>query len=251
MLSAVIGLITYNRRGLLQDCLESINASIKSNRNAFTIIVSDDGSVDGTIEYLETEAKPSHLVDALILNMGRGGVARNSNRILDYYIGLKVDVPLFLSNDDLLFRSSEPNVFQRYIEAAEKTGFGHFVYTDPKSKYPYSSEIVNGISIRAREQGDGVFLMFSREAIETLGGFDTDFGLMGMEHVFYARRAIVAGLIPYVPDIADCESLVYTRQYYEKVPNSIPNKYGHMAVANKVFIDKMSNPVRIFVPIEV
>lgn len=44
---------------------------------------------------------------------------------------------------------------------------------------------------------NGCMMYMSKKCIDTIGGFDTEFGLGKFEHVEYSRRAYNAGVIPY------------------------------------------------------
>lgn len=244
----VIGIISYNRLSYLQDLLYSIRDSIKDNKDyKFTVIVSDDLSTDGTVSWVKEEAISKCLVNYVIEANARGGVARNSNRILELFLELEGD-RLYLLNDDIKLES--PDVFKVYENAIEKTGYEFFAYTDDHSVYPGSIIHKNGIALKKRAQGDGVCLVMTRRVVETLGGFDVKYGLLGQEHNDYALRAQLAGFCDGVLDVVEAQRKIYCRQYYEIVPYSIPTRYTHIAIGNKYFIDKHLTGFNIYESLE-
>ena len=105
----------------------------KSTSANSTLIIADDGSSDGTIEWLEElELKDSRLI--VIRNNG-SGIARQSNSILDAISKMKIDIDaVFMCNDDIRFRKSGWDV--AYLESMQYSGFDHLVYFNPEWKEP-------------------------------------------------------------------------------------------------------------------
>lgn len=244
----VIGVISYSRLSYLQDLLYSIRNVIKDNNQYnFEIIVSDDLSTDKTVSWIKEEAIPKCLVNHLIEAKTRGGVARNSNRIIQKFNELGAD-RLYLLNDDILISSSQ--VFEIYEDTIEKTGYEHFCYTDNRSIYPYNTVYRNNIALAHRAQGDGVFMIFTKHALEVLGGFDIRYGLLGSEHCQMSLRASLTGLSDGVLDVVEAQDKILVRQYQEIVPYSISNRYTHIAVGNKQFIQDHIDGFKIHIPLE-
>lgn len=261
-MNIVVGIITYNRKQLLADCLGSVRASIPpGDGNTWSIIVSDDGSTDGTHEYLhEQKNRADFAAGKVLLKVlcaedygGRGGVARNSNRVIKAALELKADV-LFLLNDDVVVGSSE--AFTKYIRTWQLTGIQHFAFTDPNSVHkPINRNRVidgelNRIDVEYRNLGDGAFLFFSKEALETLGGFNTEYAMFGGEHCEMTARAVEAGLCPGVVDLAEMDQFIRARQYYEQIPCSVGyERAKHIAHAQKQWVKFMSGEIEIHRPV--
>jgi GT2 family glycosyltransferase len=244
----LIGILTLNRQAYLEACLNSISEAIAHRRNDFLVVASDDGSSDGTDNWLEQTALSTKLVDRILIRNGRGGVARNSNRLIQEFLKLGNEAGLlFLLNDDILV---SPKVFDVYEEAFEKTGYHHFCYSDRHLDVPAIALSKNGVGLVKRLQGEGAFMAFSKHAIEVLGGFDVTYGLFGGEHVAVSDRAAKAGLADGVLDVAAAERLVYIRQHYEKVPCSIAKKYDHIHHARQIWIEQNSGDIEIYKEIE-
>lgn len=90
-----ICVVTYNRLEYLKKCVNSIIASTKIN---YRIFVVDDGSTDGTKEWLETQ-KNKGLIYDIVLNKTNIGTAKNFNLIID-----KSTSDFFvMCNDDMYF----------------------------------------------------------------------------------------------------------------------------------------------------
>ena len=58
MSKVAILITTYNRLNLLKRTLESLHESLKNDKNDVTIFIVDDGSTDGTIEFLRSFTLP-------------------------------------------------------------------------------------------------------------------------------------------------------------------------------------------------
>lgn len=224
----VIGVITYNRPFLLRSCVESIYRAGKSNAQ---IYVSDDGSNSETLDFLDEENKKENLI---FTSNQRGGVARNSNRVLNFFINETNAQYLFLLNDDIQIVKSDPTCFDIYIEASNRTKIEHFSYLDKYASHKvFNWRHVNGYTIKESKVGDGCFMFFTRKAIETLGGFDFNFGIYGCEHSDMTRRASFAGFLTdknVVNDIEIEPSLVYVPQYRSKIERSLSPKERNKAL---------------------
>lgn len=83
---------TYNRRGLLQQALDSVWAQTFTD---YEVIVVDDGSTDGTVDYLRSMSERIQL----LIQANRGaGIARNAGAV-----AAKGGYLAFLDSDDLWF----------------------------------------------------------------------------------------------------------------------------------------------------
>jgi glycosyltransferase involved in cell wall biosynthesis len=90
-----ICIVTFNRLEYLKKCVTSIIASTSIK---FRIFVIDDGSTDGTKEWLQKQKKRGLIFD-IILNKKNLGTATNFNLVID-----KSDSPFFvMCNDDMYF----------------------------------------------------------------------------------------------------------------------------------------------------
>lgn len=232
----IVGIITYNRSFLLEECIESLNEVLGDSRSEYHIVVSDDGSQDDSKILLE-QCLENKTIDHFILG-GRGGVAKNSNRIINYFKAQEGDI-LFLCNDDITFLN---NPFSLYEQALEKSGVHHLCYNDPKSpNKPSGSVVLGGISFTEYYLvTDGVFLVLDKFAIETLGGFNPEYGLFSVEHIDLSHRASIAGLTAgyRILDVDRAEGMIRVNQYYHTVPPSLKNQDAFKVQGREVWQQK-------------
>lgn len=71
-----IGILSYNRLNYTKQCIEAIHKT--KGEYPFKITVVENGSTDGSVEYLK-ELKTQNLIDNLCLNPKNVGVARGAN----------------------------------------------------------------------------------------------------------------------------------------------------------------------------
>jgi len=194
-----LGIITYNRRDVLEQCVDSLIYSLRPDLFEYDIIISDDCSTDGSREYLESLKHPAITT---ILNNKRRGVAAQNNRLLCRFDG-NVEFG-FLSNDDLFFSTGWEEL---YSYAMARTGYPHFSFMDLALETkinslmfpPHDIMEVNGVRLvnwrRMRIQG--CFVTFNQKVIDLVGGMDAErFRLFGHEHVDWTVRNRRAGLAP-------------------------------------------------------
>jgi len=192
MHSFVLAITTYNRIAYLKDCIESW-LKTRSDSNAWVLIVADDGSVDGSLEYIENLSL--HNTEVVVIKNKRIGVHQQVNTIikkleeLDYDFCFKVD-------DDIFFKEKGWDL--AYFSTAMNTGFHHLVFCDenwcaeqfleqPKRK----AELVGRLDYL---NVHGFFYTISPQVIRRVGYFDIEnFGFRGMGHVDYTVRCARAG----------------------------------------------------------
>lgn len=239
-MNVVIAVITRNRWQLLKECVGSFAAykGLAGYKSRTTILVADDASADGTQEWLRDRTIGLRTELAQI----RGGVARNSNRAIKFAQQHDADV-LFILNDDI--RVLNPRVFSVYIDAIQKTGYGHFRYTDERSAYKHPVEFEkNGVKLARRVAGDGAFMTVTREMIGVLGGFDAGFGMAGGEELDYLRRAEAAGFCDGALDVLEARRMIDVRQYHEPIKRSFSN--SELEIGAKMWYDSMLEEPVIF-----
>jgi len=155
MAKASIILTTYNRLGYLKDCIESL---LENTICDYELIIADDASTDGTVEYLK-DLKEQGKVDMLLLSKVRAGVSSSRNQGI---MRSSSDIVALIDDDNLFVKGwLEESV--KVLEAFPKVG-GLTVYRplweiidDPEMLSPLDTHI---------EESNGVKCMM----IKYLGG---------------------------------------------------------------------------------
>ena len=187
----VTAVTTIDRKEYLEQFIETWNKTRDKLANR-TLIIADDGSTDGTLEWLceELEIEDYNLV--VIRNDG-SGIARQTNSIIDYVSNLhfRPDA-IFMCNDDIRFLKEDWD--NAYSRAISNSRYDHLVYFNPEWKdpshhegSPRTSEIVSYCNAR---EAMGCFYTLTPRLIERLGFFDeVSFPVRGHSHVDYTLRA--------------------------------------------------------------
>ncbi|MFH0921106.1 MAG: glycosyltransferase [Fibrobacterota bacterium] len=200
-LKTSIVMLTFNQLSYTRQCLESIRTNTDT---PFELILVDNGSTDGTPEWLLSEEKAGH-IQKVILNGKNLGVAAGWN------IGMRVatgDYLLILNNDVLAADSWLRNLL-RCAESRPDIGMAGPMSNSIsglqlESRVPYTS--VPEFHDFAREYMEknagnwwelfriaGFCLLFKREVYEKVGDFDERFGKGNFEDDDYCIRVRRAG----------------------------------------------------------
>jgi glycosyltransferase involved in cell wall biosynthesis len=175
-----IGIVTWNRRDLLQETLGHIGRHTKYP--FVSIAVADDGSTDGTLDML----RDRNVTTVAGRNMG---VAWNKNRALFLLSELqRCDVIILLEDDSY---PGEDNWELEWLNAALRWGHANVApdWLQPKflSGAGTTDDPVRSTEISAQCS------VWSREALLFGGYFDPRFRGYGHEHVEHAYRLARAG----------------------------------------------------------
>lgn len=183
----VLGVTTYNRLGYLKDFVKSWLAT----RNPFyqwTLIFSDDGSTDGTLEYLDSLNIENCTIH--VIRHNRTGVHESTNSIIDRCLSINFDYG-FKCDDDVIFLQKGWD--DKYIDGMDSHPYicnynvGWRKATPKKSSEKF-------ISYSDAYYSQGAFWTFTKQVINKLGWFDTKaFGYKGYGHIDYSVRACRAG----------------------------------------------------------
>lgn len=190
----VLAVTTYNRLSFLK---LFINSWIKY-RNVYAewiLIIADDGSTDGTIEYIDNLEL---LVKKIIIKNDRRGIHHQVNQIIKYLSSIEFDI-CFKSDDDLEFLQKGWD--DKYFEAVKSSGYDHLVFHDerwPGGKFKGCKHKVEEGKVISRIDAyncQGAFYTITPKVIKEVGYFDVKiFGLCGYGHVDYTARCCRAGL---------------------------------------------------------
>jgi len=193
-LSLIYSVTTYNRLSFLKKTIETWYNTI-NKKHKWTLIVADDNSDDGTVEYLRN-LKLDGIEIIIILN-DRRGVHHQTNQLLKISISKEFDVG-FKSDDDLVFIKSGWD--DLYINAIKQSGYSHLIFYDrnwgvrrnevrnPIFKDDILQNYVDNVSLQ------GAFWTFTKDLIKSVGFIDVEnFGLCGLGHVDFSLRCCRSG----------------------------------------------------------
>ena len=175
-----IGVITFNRKDVLQETVERLRAhTLHANTS---LMIADDGSTDGTLEMLARIRAP-------FVTGRNGGIAWNKNRALFALAQVaRCDVVILLEDD------TQPNAAgwdTVWVEGAARYGHVNIALDETSDSYlsgigtvadPIMSRLISA-------QCAG----FSREALLYAGYFDSRFKGYGHEHVEHSARMVRCG----------------------------------------------------------
>lgn len=205
-------ILTYNGKHLLTDCIPSYLANDYPN---FEVVVIDNGSIDGTLEYVK-DNWPGVSVVRTEKNLGYSG---GFNFGLEYAFEQQNADYVLISNNDV---KADPKVITELIKVAEQdtmVGFvtGKVYYFDQpnvlqsvgKKGHPIlwngghigNRDIDKGQydMIAERAFADDVFTLVRRELYQQIGGYDETFFLQSEEYDWQARAKKKGYKIYYTP----------------------------------------------------
>ena len=158
---------TYNRVGYLKNIINTWRKTIDKSYD-HTLIIADDGSIDGSINYLKTLNFEENI--EVILN-NRVGVAKQTNSLLNSALKHDFDYG-FKADDDIWFK--KPGWDKLYIDAINSSGFEHLCYHNPKWLSPRRRAVSKGMVCAKTSAIEcmGCFWTFTRNSLDAVGKFD-------------------------------------------------------------------------------
>ncbi len=203
--------LTWNDKGNLKECLESLS---KMTYPSLEIVVSDNGSTDGSIEFVKADYP--HMT---LLENGRNLFWAGGNNVgIQYAMEHGADY-IFLLNNDIIVDPELVGELVKVGESDPKIGMlGPKIYYYEDRKLWYAGArvflwrgIAKHIGIREIDRGQyddvrptdyvtGCALMVKREVIERIGLIDPTYIAYG-EDMDWSYRARLAGYkLTYVPN---------------------------------------------------
>lgn len=221
-----IGITTQNRRQVALDSLVEIK---KYSPNAKIVIV-DDCSHD-----------PFPNADFRFTDIA--GVAKAKNKCLE----LLEDCDYIFLFDDDCYPISE-GWEQYYITAYEKKDCHQmqFIFDKLKSGFKTGNDAVTDFGLLLGYSNPcGTMIFLTNKCLKTIGGFDTDFGRYGYEHIEYSRRAFNAGLTvhPFM-DIKESGKLFFSLDQQQEIRCTFNNTIEKRKLYEKnkqLYLDKYND----------
>lgn len=205
-------ILSYNGKELLED---SVSTYLANDYPNFEVVVIDNGSSDGTKDYVE-DRFPEAKVIRLEKNRGYSG---GFNFGLDYaFVQQRADY-VVITNNDVKVDKGLVSSLTELARQEEKVGFvtgKAYYYEKPdtlQSVGKYEDPIRwNGehIGLREVDRGqydqvserffiDDIFMLVSRQLYEDVGGYDTTFFFQAEEYDWQARGKAAGYKIMYTP----------------------------------------------------
>lgn len=218
-----IGITTHNRRDVFNKTYEQ---TLKYLPEGATLVLVDDGSEEPVKE-------------ATFRFETAQGIARAKNKCFEL---LEDNDFIFLLDDDILIK--QHGWHELYINAYKRSNCNHFSLTwDRKSNGKGNGNrlIKKTKDLRVYSNPSGVMLFFTKKCLETVGGFDTNFGSYGHEHVELSRRIFNAGLTPYpFCDVHVGLKYFYPLDYYGETRSSVTNR-KELIIGNNEYLKSQLN----------
>jgi glycosyltransferase involved in cell wall biosynthesis len=175
-----IGIVTYNRREILNDTIDRVRRFTRERGAAF--VVADDGSDDGTLAMLRDKQVPF----ITGVNMG---IAWNKNRalfLLSHVLGCET---VILLEDDT--QPASAGWETEWMDAARR--WGHVNYAADWIQDHFESGAGTAADPVLSQAVTAQCSAYSREALTYGGYYDPRFTGYGHEHVEHTRRLMRAG----------------------------------------------------------
>ncbi len=194
-------ILTYNQLKYTKLCLQSIE---NFTDVPYELIIVDNGSTDGTVEYLQ-KFKELHQNVQLIINEENRGFAGGNNQGIEAAQG---DYILFLNNDVVVTENWLSQML-RYINHTPEIGMvgpvsnavsgSQYIPNVSYQKIDDMHVFANAIATQNAGQANtavrlvGFCLLAKREVIDLIGGFDEGYGAGNFEDDDLCLRSALAG----------------------------------------------------------
>ena len=232
-------ILTHNQLHYTKKCIDSLFAHTHS---AFELILVDNASTDGTVEYLQGLSRDGTacIRIKLIVNTQNQGFAKGCNQGINDAIGEF----LVLLNNDVVVTSGWLDIMIESFSESDKIGLigpmTNFVSGPQRVDKPnYDIETLEGLETFSNAHAlrnknkmikhwriVGFCMLIKRCVIEKIGGLDTKFGLGNFEDDDFCLRAHIAGFG------AGIASGCYVHHYGKKTFNGLNIDYENRMKEN-------------------
>ena len=237
-----ITIVTCNRLNLTARCLASL---LRNTDGPFTAQVVDNGSADGTQDFLKRLAAEDARVRPHFIDRNMGvAVAAN-------YGWAALDAPYYLKLDnDMLVR--DPLWLKKLLDVLEGNPdlalAGYQILGRQKIAPAFLGD---GTAFRMADFCGGACVLVPRRVHERLGFWNEDYGKYGFEDLEYSNRAVLAGFrVGYLDDDAAVSHLGYEvpeRNYEEGKKQSIASAQSgeKLFILNKLLFENAVRPLYV------
>lgn len=214
LLTSII-ILAHNQLEYTKKCIDSI---LTHTQKPFELIIVDNGSTDGTADYLESELARLIPEDRLrvIKNNENLGFAKGNNQGI---AASQADYVILMNNDVVV----TPGWLSKMVTCAEKNP--RIGIVGPKSNYVSGPQLVENVSYDTKDLKGlekyadgfaehnsgkvtpcwrvvGFCMLIKRAVIDKIGGLDERYGLGNFEDDDFSLRASLAGYESYIAE--DC-----------------------------------------------
>lgn len=191
--------LTYNRPVLAKEILLKNLETIGLDKSEYELLICDQGSEDRTfVAWLE-----SLTASYVRLNKYNEGISRSLNQLI-----LRAKAPnMMYMADDVAMPENWGRELLKYIDHIPKTGIVGFEMGE--LKLPYSE--MNGLPLCHNPNRDDIYhdkvqvygnIVFTKQLIDTIGGFCEEYHPYGLEDADFCFRAILNNfLVYYIPGL--------------------------------------------------
>jgi len=177
-----IGIITCNRLSHVRWCVDALR---QWTRAPFHLVIADDGSTDGAAAWARESGIP-------VVTGRNRGVAWNKNRALHWLMHRTACERILLIEDDIY--PVRAGWEQGWLEALER--FPHLNYSPKSAAPPWEQQVDTIDGYPVLNWVNAALMAMTRQAVNTVGFFDTRFEGYGYEHIELTARYVRAGLHP-------------------------------------------------------
>ena len=190
--SVNITVVTCNRIDLTRICLGSMLPTITQG---VRVTIVDNGSTDGTREYLDSVAENHAGVSIVKLRRNMGvAVAANLG-----WASMDADYYLKLDNDIEICRRDWLEKLLAFCERNPQIGMAAYRFCDWHRITP--EVLPSGDLFHRADCSNGACVLIPRKVHETCGFWNEDYGRYGFTDVDYSNRAVLQGWrIGYLPE---------------------------------------------------
>ncbi len=197
-----VAVVTYNQLGFLRECLDSVDAQTYSN---IEIVVADDGSTDGTQDFLRARAANTRQPIKLSLSQTNRGVTANCQAALDLSTG---DFVAWIGGDDLM----DPSEIERQVAFMQKEPDVTISYHDLRLLFQDTGEVTGTYNREGNAPRNGDVFTAARYGTFNAGSsnmvrmstargvrFDSRIGTAS-DWLYWVECLAAGGLIEFIPD---------------------------------------------------